>query len=163
VIYPYVNTVQIYHCPADQFVIKEGGLSFPHARSMSMNEWLNPINAYDGSAPANTTVYKKESDLRKPGPANTWVFIDENPDSINDGLFACAGMPDPPATPVSNWEDCPASYHGNAGGLAFADGHSTIKKWTDPGVLKGLTGEPAAAGCSDLSFLESITSYQPPQ
>jgi prepilin-type processing-associated H-X9-DG protein len=28
--------------------------------------------------------------------------------------------------------DYPASYHNNAAGFAFADGHSEIKKWTDP-------------------------------
>lgn len=28
--------------------------------------------------------------------------------------------------------DYPASYHNGAAGLAFADGHSEIKKWADP-------------------------------
>jgi prepilin-type processing-associated H-X9-DG protein len=28
--------------------------------------------------------------------------------------------------------DFPASYHNNAGALAFADGHSEIKRWIDP-------------------------------
>jgi prepilin-type processing-associated H-X9-DG protein len=58
--------------------------------------------------------------------AMTWVFIDEFPESINDAGF---GHPGPP--PVSNmrWVDFPAIYHGKAGGLAFADGHSEIRKW----------------------------------
>jgi len=39
------------------------------------------------------------------------------------------GYPDKPAA----WKivDYPASYHNNAGGFSFADGHSEIKKWTD--------------------------------
>jgi hypothetical protein len=28
--------------------------------------------------------------------------------------------------------DVPASYHNQAGGINFADGHSEIKKWLDP-------------------------------
>ena len=35
------------------------------------------------------------------------------------------------------WEDLPASYHNNACGLGFADGHSTIHKW-----LEGSTAQP---------------------
>ena len=28
--------------------------------------------------------------------------------------------------------DFPASYHNDAGGLSFVDGHAEIKKWKDP-------------------------------
>jgi prepilin-type processing-associated H-X9-DG protein len=34
--------------------------------------------------------------------------------------------------------DYPASYHGGAGGLAFADGHSEIHKWKDPDTMPPL-------------------------
>jgi prepilin-type N-terminal cleavage/methylation domain-containing protein len=34
------------------------------------------------------------------------------------------------------WEDLPASYHHGACGFSFADGHSEIKKWTDPTVIQ---------------------------
>ena len=33
------------------------------------------------------------------------------------------------------FEDLPAWYHGNAGGLSFADGHSEIKRWRDPRTM----------------------------
>ena len=32
---------------------------------------------------------------------------------------------------IYRWLDLPASYHGNAGGLSFADGHSEIHRWRD--------------------------------
>ena len=85
-IYPYVNNVYVYHCPADNATVAG---SYPHVRSMSMNIWLNPINPLgptwtgDGSL-ALLTIYKKESQMFKPGPANLFVFLDENPYSIND-------------------------------------------------------------------------------
>ena len=72
----------------------------------------------------------------------TWVFIDEREDSINDGemIVGMFGYPDKP----QSWKivDYPASYHGNAGGLSFVDGHSEIKAWKDartrPVLKKGV-------------------------
>jgi prepilin-type processing-associated H-X9-DG protein len=62
------------------------------------------------------------------------VFIDEHPDSINDGFFVVdmRGYPDPKKAQLP---DFPASYHNKAGGLAFADGHSEIKRWRVPRTM----------------------------
>ena len=57
-----------------------------------------------------------------PRPSKTWLFIDEHPDSINDGYFI--NNPN-----VNHWQDIPACYHNGACGFSFADGHSEIKKW----------------------------------
>ena len=35
--------------------------------------------------------------------------------------------------------DYPASYHNNAAGIAFADGHSEIHKWLDSRTIPPLT------------------------
>ena len=32
-------------------------------------------------------------------------------------------------TPSPSWIDLPATYHNNACGYGFADGHSEIRKW----------------------------------
>ncbi|MED5380923.1 MAG: hypothetical protein VYC47_00005, partial [Verrucomicrobiota bacterium] len=53
-------------------------------------------------------------------------FVDEHPDSINDGW----NIMNPTSDAV--WVDFPANYHNGACGYAFADGHAEIKKWTDP-------------------------------
>ena len=64
---------------------------------------------------------KRTTELKFPGPADTWVYVDEHPDSINAaGLFSPY---------VTEWVDLPASYHNGAGGFAFADGHSEIHPW----------------------------------
>ena len=70
------------------------------------------------------------SSLTKPGPSMSWAFVDEHPDSINDGNLYVnpvwgAG------TGQQQWTDMPASYHNGACGFSFADGHSEIKKWND--------------------------------
>jgi prepilin-type processing-associated H-X9-DG protein len=60
---------------------------------------------------------------------NMFIILDERADSINDGWYAT----DPDV--VYQLIDYPASYHGNAAGFAFADGHSEIHKWTDPRTM----------------------------
>lgn len=162
VIYPYVNTVAIYHCPADNTSLTQFGVSYPRVRSMSMNAWMNPIAIWGGDANAANTlvVYRKDSDLIRPGPANTWVFLDENPTGINDGSFI--SDPDPA---FSEWIDYPAYYHNNAGGIAFGDGHAEIHKWRDGNILKLIpqTGgqnqfTPETPPSADLNFLRSASS-----
>jgi len=125
VIYPYINNVLVYKCPADKGTVANFGGTEPHVRSMSMNTWMGPIVPYDGTT--SYMVYKKESSLVNPGAANLWVFMDENPTSINDGSFICEPQ-------VNDWIDCPASYHNHAAGIVFADGHAQIRKWLDTTV-----------------------------
>ncbi len=159
-LYPYISSTAVYKCPADQNSYSAGGFSYPHVRSMSMNTWLGAIAPYNN----DTTVisYKKESDMSRLQPVNLWVLIDENPRSINDGSFICS--PD-----IPQWVDCPASYHNRAGGIAFADGHAQIKKWTDPGVLHGWDAitwgnpgftrvSPAQNPPADLTWLQNAST-----
>jgi prepilin-type N-terminal cleavage/methylation domain-containing protein/prepilin-type processing-associated H-X9-DG protein len=162
-IYPYVNNVSLYHCPADNTAVP-GSPPLPRVRSMSMNAWLNPIVVWgnDSSAINTLVVYRKESDMVRPGPANLWVFIDENPYSINDSSF----ISDPDLA-YQEWIDYPATYHNNAGGIAFADGHAEIHRWHDPNVLKFSqtmasggqnTFAPESPASADLSFLRAASS-----
>ena len=138
----------IYHCPADTYASpaqKARGWN-SRCRSVSGNIYVGKGNAWTtlGGGPSGpnnlSTVngYKgaaKPADLTTPGPAGTWVYMDEHPDSINDaGAFA----PDS----SSNIPDAPATYHNGACGFAFADGHSEIHKWrgsTMRGVLMGVS------------------------
>jgi hypothetical protein len=53
---------------------------------------------------------------------DTWVFIDERPDSMND-----AGFFNPQTETLIT--DTPSTYHNSACGLSFADGDSEIHKW----------------------------------
>ena len=69
----------------------------------------------------------KANDLNQPGPANVFVMLDEQADSINDAVF----MLNPGWSRTAEaWRDLPASYHNGSGSLSFADGHSEIHKWT---------------------------------
>ena len=127
-LFPYSKNVQVYKCPADTKSYISAGVTTPTTRSMSMNSWLNPLNTTFGANQA--LIYRKQSDILRPSPVDCWVFIDESPGTINDGFFVC----DPFGYPGS-WVDIPASYHNHSCGLAFADGHSATRKWTDPAIL----------------------------
>jgi prepilin-type N-terminal cleavage/methylation domain-containing protein/prepilin-type processing-associated H-X9-DG protein len=152
-LYPYVNNVSVYKCPADQKKVL-GALT---VRSMSMNAWMNPLETWNDVIPyigtARLRVFRKQSQLVGPRPDMAWVFIDENPNSINDGWFVC----DPNNN--SLWYDIPASYHNNAGGISYADGHAEIKRWRDPNVLTATGNDmPRDPSCPDLTWLQQRSS-----
>jgi prepilin-type N-terminal cleavage/methylation domain-containing protein/prepilin-type processing-associated H-X9-DG protein len=166
-IYPYVNSIGAYKCPADVLVPAanmEFGISYPHVRSVSMNAWVGPpavggIRFWNASMDGpDIRVFLKETDLSVPGPANTFLLIDENAESINDGYFVEDPSTLPP--PPGKWVDCPASYHNNAAGLSFTDGHAEIKRWTDPVVLNPVNIQnwpggdvSATVGATDCEWL----------
>jgi prepilin-type N-terminal cleavage/methylation domain-containing protein/prepilin-type processing-associated H-X9-DG protein len=135
-IYQYINNPQVYQCPSDQSYNVIGNVQYPHVRSMSMNAWIAPADNSPwtaGADDAEERVFIKDSDLTVPGPAYTWVFIDENPQSINDGWMV--EDPSDPSLAHPEWVDGPAVYHDGACGISFCDGHAEIKKWRDPVLL----------------------------
>jgi prepilin-type N-terminal cleavage/methylation domain-containing protein/prepilin-type processing-associated H-X9-DG protein len=138
------KNAKIWKCPADSSTVQVNGMLYPRVRSISMNSWFNSTDTHWFGE--GFRIYKKLSDLQDPGPARTFVFVDEREDSINDGEI-CVGMFGYPDHP-QEWRlvDYPASYHNGAAGLSFADGHSEIKKWMDPRT------HPAVKVAADLAL-----------
>ena len=79
-------------------------------------------------------VYYRQSDMVNPGPAMTFVFVDEPMDRINDGFFVTDMLTYPATT--EDICDYPAQYHSGGASFSFADGHSQLKKWTTPQLLQ---------------------------
>lgn len=169
-LFPYNQSVSIYKCPADKrtanFPLTTG---VPTIRSMSMNAWMgapiikgidsgpNSISPFVAGGKAMIEVTKESTFNVMPGGATQyWMYIDENPYSINDGWFVCSLN-----TPTT-WWDVPASYHDRAGGLSFADGHTEIKPWKDSSVLNlRSTPNPSVyfdPKSDDLGWLRERTS-----
>ena len=145
VIYPYVKTMTVYKCPADNgpYSFKKfGTVYYPKPRSYSMNCFLAPLQPWGGGGVAWRDFFK-DSDLVVPGPSLTYNFIDESQASINDSFIVID-----PAQNLAGpyWQDVPASRHGNAGGLSFADGHSEIRGWKDKTVLAANAAVPPKNG-----------------
>lgn len=116
------NSYEVWKCPADIGTVMTPQGRKPRVRSQSMSQVFD----FGGWLPAaNYRVYGKLGHIVN--PTQTWVMIDEHPDSINDA--ACAVQMAPLGATSARIIDFPASYHNGAAGLSFADGHSEIKKW----------------------------------
>jgi len=120
---PYMaKNLGCYKCPADTFP----GQSGPRIRSVSMNgffgDYAGKMSDFGHGA---YRIFNKSGDVTVPGPAKTFVFLDECPDSINDGLFQLN------PTAAGAWSDVVASLHCGGCAFSFADGHAEIHKWLD--------------------------------
>jgi prepilin-type N-terminal cleavage/methylation domain-containing protein/prepilin-type processing-associated H-X9-DG protein len=128
---PYLGeSTAVYKCPGDRSMAGFGGQSLPRVRSVSMNCWLS------GTDDVRRTPYRvadKLSHIVHPSPSQTFVFLDERMDSIDNGFFATVfeGI-DPIDLTRTRWWELPANYHNNAGSLSFADGHAEIRRWQYP-------------------------------
>jgi prepilin-type N-terminal cleavage/methylation domain-containing protein/prepilin-type processing-associated H-X9-DG protein len=177
---PYVQNPSVFKSPLDQS--KQYGLiGAPRCRSYSMNAaigcytnpatqndpnlgdtWLNP----SGQTP-KYLVYTKESQvINKPGPSDLFMFLEEHPDSINDGGFA---FKMPASSVTTSWVDVPAK-NGNVCPFGFCDGHVVIHKWMVPGDIPDVhyttlvkTGIPEVGpggGDIDILWVAKHTSAQ---
>jgi prepilin-type N-terminal cleavage/methylation domain-containing protein len=129
----YTKDVGIYHCAADKHPVPgnpntaAGGKQ--RVRSISMNGFIEG-GAYGKTATQSTWYpafrnYNRTTDVVDPAPSDLWMMNDEHPDSINDGWEIMN------VTDRHNWVDLPASYHLNACGFNFTDGHSEIHRWKE--------------------------------
>jgi prepilin-type N-terminal cleavage/methylation domain-containing protein/prepilin-type processing-associated H-X9-DG protein len=151
---PYIaKSLGAFKCPADKIPADSG----PRVRSISMNGFMgDTLNLNGLNLNPNWKLFLKMSDIFNPNPSMCWVFLDEHPDSINDGLFNVA-------MDRSTWDDVPASYHNNACGFSFADGHAEIKKWLDPNTKQPIRRINPSAGTGtqsprDLAWVKQRTN-----
>jgi prepilin-type N-terminal cleavage/methylation domain-containing protein/prepilin-type processing-associated H-X9-DG protein len=107
--------------------------------------WLNGNHTNLRNNPWAT--YGKFSAVLSLSPSTLWVLVDENPAGLNDAAFSFQ-MTD------ASWLDAPASFHNNACGFAFADGHSETHKW----VLAPQPFTPASH--ADWNWMAQRTSAQ---
>jgi prepilin-type N-terminal cleavage/methylation domain-containing protein/prepilin-type processing-associated H-X9-DG protein len=111
-----------YKCPADNLPC---AYRVPRNRSVSMNSFVGDyIGLMDRFGNTGYRVYNKMADFTRPGPAMTFVFLDECPDSLNDGLFQLNMT-------GNTWSDVVGSLHNGGGDFSFADGHAETHKWLD--------------------------------
>jgi hypothetical protein len=138
----YVNgVVSTYHCPSDHAlsaIQRQAGWS-ARARSYSMNAMIGnagpaSTNGYNDNNPYYQQFFKI-TDISQ--PSQIFVFLDEHPDSIDDGYFINRAY-------EPEWIDLPASYHNRAAEFSFADGHSGPHRWRVPSTYP--PPQPDAAG-----------------
>jgi prepilin-type N-terminal cleavage/methylation domain-containing protein/prepilin-type processing-associated H-X9-DG protein len=134
-------------CPA-----YDRGAGHSGAPTLAVNgPWLNNSHSHRRNSPYNT--FGKTTQVTRPSPADLWVFIDEDADSLNDGGYGF-GMN------TAEWIDFPGTYHNLACGFAFADGHSEIHKWRDgrTAVVNHNVNRRSVPGSVDWQWMYDHTS-----
>jgi prepilin-type N-terminal cleavage/methylation domain-containing protein/prepilin-type processing-associated H-X9-DG protein len=150
---PYDSrSAKIFKCPSDRTPAANG----PRIRSMSMNAMVgDPGNLVDHFNPLYVQFFKLS---QMPDPSGIYVFLDEHPDTINDGFFVNR-LED------YKWGNLPGSYHNGGVNLAFADGHFEAHRWMVadtvrppvPGAVgSGFTATPP----TDFEWLKLRTSVK---
>src|SRR5205814_4640738 len=105
------KSAKVFKCPADKSVAASG----PRIRSMSMNSLVgDPGELTNRFNPAYIQFFKSSELIN---PSQIFVFLDEHPDTINDGFFMNR-LEEP------TWGNLPASYHNGATSFSFGDGHA---------------------------------------
>ncbi len=143
-LYIYTPNPGVYHCPSDRSLLH--ATNTPRLRSFSMNGALYPEQEqgpYIPSARPSLPVH----------PSLTFIFVDENDSSINDGFFAIS------PSPSRIWNDLPSDRHNVGADLSFADGHCEHWKWQSPKVFVSYNVAPSNAGdLADLNRLQAVCS-----
>src|SRR5262245_51338368 len=102
------RSAAIFKCPADQAPAENG----PRIRSMSMNSLVGDPGVLTNQFNPAYVQFFKSSDITR--AAGIFVFIDEHPDTINDGFFMNR-------LEQNTWGNLPASSHNGAANLSYAD------------------------------------------
>jgi len=160
-LWDYDKSVGIYSCPADNLaVIQTNGVwvaNNQRVRSYSMGPQMNgwywngtgweegmqisgTANSSIGAPYGPIYINTKASQIRNPGPASQFVFIEEG-QSLDDGFFAVD-------VGKVEWQNWPTIRHSMGCDLSFADGH--VQYWKYHGSM-----------LTDSRNLESSLSNRP--
>ena len=117
------DAIATFKCPSDNSLSTCG----PRTRSYSMNSLVgDPGGLLDSFNPTLVQFYKSAQITK---PTLTFVFIEEHPDTLNDGFFMNRWY-------EYKWGNLPASYHNGSANLSFGDGHVESHHWAVPDTIR---------------------------
>lgn len=142
----------VFKCPSDKSMAENG----PRIRSFAMNSLVGDPGELTNRFNPQLIQFFKVSDM--PKPANVYVFLDEHPDTLNDGFFMNRWD-------ELRWGNLPGSFHNGAANLTFADGHVEGHRWIlpdtrRPSVKGGAGGTFVPSGSVDYDWLKERTSVR---
>ena len=116
---PYLSAIKIYKCPADKG--KDTILSRDRKRSYALNSYMGDI---DGWVTPGFRVYRRKSDVEAQGPAQKFLFMDVQAESVCMPTFVVSMV----GTGLGH---TPGAFHNRSAVVSFADGHVESQKWVD--------------------------------
>lgn len=150
---PYLSeTTAVFKCPADRSMAENG----PRIRSFSLNSLVGDPGELTNRFNPQLVQFFRAEDIRQ--PADTYVFLEEHPDTINDGFFMNR-------LETYAWGNLPASHHYGSTSFSFADGHTEVHRWVlaatvRPPVKGGVGGTFAASPRTDYEWLKDRSSVR---
>jgi prepilin-type N-terminal cleavage/methylation domain-containing protein/prepilin-type processing-associated H-X9-DG protein len=144
---PYAKNAGVYHCPADHTV--DPVSKRQRVRSCSENCYMG--NSTGSDINTSFSVFTKYSQFSSSlSASDAFVYLDENPLSLDDGFFLVVESVNPNALSLN--ENHPGVNHGNSTSFSFADGHAELHKWNNAFLSINLN---ASATSSDNIWLTS--------
>ncbi len=139
-IFPFVGTPTIYHCPTDHSTVADQP-KLRRFRTYVLNGWVKDAGdkgtaygySWDSSGGPIPTRY---SGFSQTSLSALFTFIDENEQSIDDGSFFSILDED-------RWFDLPTDRHNRGCNLSFLDGHAEHWRWKAPKVFRRYGDPPA--------------------
>jgi prepilin-type N-terminal cleavage/methylation domain-containing protein/prepilin-type processing-associated H-X9-DG protein len=169
---PYISgNIACFNCPSDRTLssIQISAGWNRRLRSYSLNAMLGDAGSFSATGVnTNNPDYKQFFKTTQiPKPSEIFAFLDEHPDSINDGYFL---NQDAQIIQKGNlyagsfeWHDLPASYHNNSAAFSYADGHSSLHHWLQSTTIYPPTPDaaklpieflvPPAGGRADFDWI----------
>jgi prepilin-type N-terminal cleavage/methylation domain-containing protein/prepilin-type processing-associated H-X9-DG protein len=145
---PYTGpSAEIFKCASDRS---------PRNRTMSMNAMVGDPGELTNVFNPDYRQFFTSADISE--PSRIFVFIDEHPDTVNDGFFVNR-LND------YQWGNLPGSYHNGGANLSFADGHFETHRWVAASTRRipqyaQPAGSVAASPVTDFEWLKDRTSVR---
>jgi prepilin-type N-terminal cleavage/methylation domain-containing protein len=158
-LFPLVNNINVYHCPAD---IKQASSPGVHGaaatvdlrtRSYSINAYMAGRSDAD-TAVGQTPVFKRNfklSQVLHPGPSDAIVFVCEDYLTLDDGHFGFNANP-----AAKSWVNFPSLNnirHHYGSTFSFADGHIEYHRWLDAETLNLTTIGQTVTATTDIGWM----------
>lgn len=124
-LYPYVENVDVYHCPGDRRELKEQHVTF---RSYSVAGGMRGVG--DGWGGPGWRIYPHIKINQIDSPARKYVFVEE---TDNRGYNMDSWVIYPTG---DQWVDPLAIWHNKKSTLGFADGHAEMHDWVDERTIE---------------------------
>lgn len=138
------RSARVFRCPADHALsqLQRGAGWSERSRSISMNAMVGDAGEFlVGDENKNNPSYRQYRKAQEfISASEIFVFVEEHPDSINDGYFLNRAA-------KYEWNDLPASWHNGSANLTYGDGHAENHRWLD-----GSTRKPNRPDGANLPF-----------
>jgi prepilin-type N-terminal cleavage/methylation domain-containing protein/prepilin-type processing-associated H-X9-DG protein len=164
-IYPYIESIDFYHCPGDRRISNPENDITCAFRSYSIpaglnSGWASVNNTYSGLWRTDHISYKRLPDIKSTGQAMCFVEEAEMEQGFNHHSWALY-------VATAQWYDPLAIFHNDSSTIGFVDGHAVSRRWQDPrtiemfelGIKEGGTSVPQP-GNEDLLWLQARYAYE---